>query len=50
MIDYKKDPIGMAVEIFIALIQDHKSKSLEDDILVMRLSIDLVKQAQEGFK
>ena len=49
---YEKDPVGLAVEVFNNLIQSDKIKVLTEDqeeSTAMRVSIALVKQAQEAF-
>lgn len=46
---YEKDPVGLAVEVFNVMATE---KMIDEDraIKTMNLAINLVKQAQEGFK
>ena len=53
---YDKDPVGLAVEVFIALREGVKYDTIENNStkeglkMLMDTAIDLVKQARESFK
>ena len=46
---YEKDPVGLAVEVFNALIDCPLGDKQPDNSLIMQASINLVKQAQKAF-
>ena len=49
--EYEKDPVGLAVEVFCAIMQDlHDKETRMNEIDVMKESINLVKQAREAFE
>ena len=43
---YEKDPVGLAVEVFVAIVDEKQ----EQTKVSMQSAIELVKQAQEAFK
>ena len=47
---YEKDPVGLAVEVFNALITKAEAGTAHDWVTIMRDSIDLVRKAQKAFE
>ena len=49
---YDKDPVGLAVDVFCAMMDKPASKEIGQDLMVecMEKAIELVKQAKEAFE